>query len=116
MRAKGAVQLLLNAPATPPHSNSLVVVGIVGTDDPRLPIDLAACVTPLVDASPTAERHHAGGGGPSEPGGELIPVSYHPHSTTRPRPVHFDLNFCARQKHDCLFSTTVITESRLSGK
>jgi hypothetical protein len=90
--AKGAVQLLLNAPATPPHSNSLVVVGISGADDPRPPMERAACVTPLVETSPTALRHHAGGGGPSEPGGALIKRIRPPHSTPDQPPRASNLN------------------------
>ena len=71
MRASGAVHVLLNAPATPPQSRSLVVAGIAGKRSPTLVTDCAAWLTPEVDGMP-ALRHHAGGGGPSEPGGELM--------------------------------------------
>ena len=45
----------------------LVVAGIAGKRSPTLVTDCAAWLTPEVDGMP-ALRHHAGGGGPSEPG------------------------------------------------
>ena len=55
---------------------------VAGTMSERSPSDRAAWLTPEVDATPApARRHHAGGGGPSEPGGALIDV---PRDRERP--------------------------------
>ena len=64
MRASGAVHVLLNAPATPPHISSFVVSGMAYSGA------ASHGIAPEVDAVLSVFLHHAGGGGAlSVPGG-----------------------------------------------
>ena len=70
MRARGAVHVLLNAPATPPHISSFVVSGMAYRGA------ASHGIVPEVDALPSVFLHHAGGGGAlSVPGGAGPPRS-----------------------------------------
>ena len=54
MRARGAVHVLLNAPATPPHISSFVVSGMAYRGA------ASHGIVPEVDALPSVFLHHAG--------------------------------------------------------